>query len=69
MTMRTVDDHLAQVSRSPSHSAGSGTAAPLLVATCPLAAFVALVLLGQRAPGPGESPAGADDTGAWIVGP
>jgi len=33
------------------------------------AALVSLGLLGQREPGPGESPAGADDTGAWIVWP
>ncbi len=59
----------AQASPAPSHSAGSGTAAALVVMTCLLSAWVALGLLGQREPGPGESPAGADETGAWIVGP
>lgn len=69
MAMQSAELRLAQPSSPPSHSVRSGTTAPILVATCLLAAVVALGLLGQRQPGSGESRAGADDIGAWIVGP
>jgi len=67
MAMQSAELRAAQPSRSPSHSAKPETTAPILVAACLLAAVVALGLLGQ--PSPGESRAGADGDGAWIVGP
>jgi hypothetical protein len=69
MAFQAAEFRLAQASHSPSYLARSGTTAPVLVATCLLAALLALSLLGQREPGLGGSRAGADDNGAWVVGP
>jgi len=53
-----------------SHSGKSGAVALtlILVATCLIAALVALDLLGQRPSGVGGAPAGTDDNGVWIIG-
>ncbi|MBO0759122.1 MAG: hypothetical protein J2P54_25045 [Bradyrhizobiaceae bacterium] len=69
MAVQPAELRLAQACRSPSDSATSGTTVPVLVATCLLAALVGLGLLGQRQPGPGGARVGADDNGAWVVGP
>lgn len=71
MATQSGENRLGQPSCSPSHSARTGNAALLVVATCLLAALVTFGLLaGQRAPtGAGGSPAGADDNAAWTVGP